>query len=200
MSDRGAVATARTVGERLAEDIRRGDLSDILHLPELELPDRRAAVRETEATLQRLSDRDLAVFVEAVRELPRRVAGLEPIKVPHDAPIPDRVVEAIPFLERERRTSPVILTIAVVSVVSIVVAGLVMTMRRTMLRPVSSEEAHAPIADSLSAGDPSMAHASPDLGPGAGTTSMSGSGTAVAPDASPTYQGTGAGEGGEQGV
>ncbi len=200
MGDRGAVATARTVGERRAEAIRRGDLNDILRLPELELPDRGAAVRETGAALQRLSDRELAVLVEAIRDLPRRVAGLEPIKVSRDAPIPDRVVEAMPFLERERRTSPLVLTIAVVSVVGILVAGLVMTMRRTMVRPVTAEEGQAGMSGAPSSGEPNMAHAAPDLAPDGGTTSMSGSAAAIAPDPSTTGQGTGSGEAGGEGV
>ncbi|HYM84715.1 MAG TPA: hypothetical protein VEY67_11240, partial [Candidatus Dormibacteraeota bacterium] len=94
MTDRGAVATARAVGERLADDIRRMHLADILRLPELELPDRKDAVKETGAALRRLPDRDLSVLAEAMRGLPRKVRSMEPITVPHDAPIPDRVVDA----------------------------------------------------------------------------------------------------------
>lgn len=159
MSDRGAVATARAVGERLADDIKRGDLADILRLPELELPDRRAAIRETEAVLQRLPERDLAVLAEAFRELPRRIGAMEPITVAHDAPIPDRLVDAMPFLERERRTSPLVLTVAVVSIVGFLAVGLLLTMRRMSARPSSGA----------------------DLRPGGGTTSLSESGAAMDP-------------------
>lgn len=159
MTDRGAVATARAVGERLVDDIRRVDLADILRLPELDMPDRRTAVKETGAALQRLPDRDLAVLAEAIRQLPKRVAELEPIKVPRDAPIPDRVVDAVPFLERERRTSPLILTIAVVSVVGLVVFGLVMTARRAAMRAdeVRRRETaldEMTVADALAPGGP----------------------------------------------
>jgi hypothetical protein len=159
MTDRGAVATARAVGERLADDLKRGDIAAILRLPELELPDRRAAIKETEAVLERLPERDLAVLAEAFRELPRRLGAMEPITVPHDAPIPDRLVDAVPFLERERRQSPLVLTIAVVSIVGLVAFGLLMTMRRMSARPTSGA----------------------DLAPGGGTSSLAGSGTAMDP-------------------
>ncbi len=168
MTDRGAVATARAVGERLADDIRHADLADILRLPELELPDRRAAIHETREALQGLPDRDVAVLAEALRELPRRVAGMEPIRVPRDAPIPDRLVEAMPFLERERRTSPIVLTIAVVSIVGLVMLGLAMTFRRVV------RETQPELDDELG-----MASSDAALAPGGGTTSLAASGTAT---------------------
>ena len=172
MTDRGAIATARAVGERLADDIRHGDLADILRLPELELPDRRA-ISETGAILQRLPERDLAVLAEALRELPRRVGSMEAITVPHDAPIPDRLVEAVPFLERERRTSPLVLTIAVISVVGFVCLGLVLTARRLAVRT----EATGP-----EAGAAGLPYSSEGLVPTGGTSShAAASAAAVTP-------------------
>jgi hypothetical protein len=144
MTDRGAAATVRAAGERLVDEMARGDLGETLRLPELELSGASGAVKQAATAIRRLPDEDLGAVAQTIRRLPERAPRLEPIGVPRDSPIPGRLIEVSPFLERERPGRWPLLVGAAVIATSLVTIGLVMAAWRLMPRPgrrVTSEQA-----------------------------------------------------------
>jgi hypothetical protein len=58
------------------------------------------------------------------------IRDIEPIKVPADAPIPQKLVEAVPVLERQRSRTPWLIGLGLVALGIALVAGAAGVMRR----------------------------------------------------------------------
>jgi hypothetical protein len=114
-----------------------------LQLPRVTIPDDLPApVREAVA---RLPEVEFERVAEAIRRLPERIPemirDIEPIKVPSDAPIPERLVEAVPILERQRDRRPWFIGLGLLAIVGgiALVAGVAGMMRRRRAAPAPTD-------------------------------------------------------------